>query len=100
MFNVLRLLHILNIKLKINNHPFRNLFIIGFSLLTPLTIANWVKNNPGAIDTGVPVLNQILTVLMSSSLFLGGLLGFIFDNTLPGTFRSHFFFTYFRLEKT
>ena len=43
-----------------------------------------MKDNPGIIQTGIPILDQIFTVLLSSALFLGGLLGFFFDNTLPG----------------
>ena len=60
------------------------MFIIGFTLLTALTVANWIKNNPGVIQTGIPTLDQVFTVLLSSALFIGGILGFFFDNTLPG----------------
>ena len=66
------------------------MFIIGFALLTALTVANWIKGNPGVIQTGVDVLDQIFTVLLSSALFLGGLIGFIFDNTLPGKKQQNF----------
>ena len=30
-------------------------------------------------------INQILTVLLSTSMFVGGMSGFILDNTIPGT---------------
>ena len=60
------------------------MFIIGFTLLTGLTVANWIKENPGIIQTGIPTLDQVFTVLLSSALFIGGILGFFFDNTLPG----------------
>ena len=29
-------------------------------------------------------MDQILTVLLSTSMFVGGLIGFVLDNTLPG----------------
>jgi len=29
-------------------------------------------------------VDQILTVLLSTSMFVGGLIGFVLDNTLPG----------------
>ena len=66
------------------------MFIIGFSLLTGLTVANWVKTNPGIIKTGVDVLDQIFTVLLSSALFIGGIVGFFFDNTLRGECRCFY----------
>lgn len=33
---------------------------------------------------GSPALDQILTVLLSTSMFVGGLAGFVLDNTIPG----------------
>ena len=60
------------------------MFIIGLTLLTAMTVANWMKEHPENIQTGAPMLDQILTVLLSSALFIGGVLGFILDNTLPG----------------
>ncbi|KAG7177515.1 Solute carrier family 23 member 1-like 1, partial [Homarus americanus] len=41
--------------------------------------------NPGIIQTGEPVVDQIITVLLQTSMFVGGTLGFILDNTIPGT---------------
>lgn len=34
--------------------------------------------------TGVPELDQILTVLLTTEMFVGGLIAFILDNTIPG----------------
>lgn len=34
---------------------------------------------------GVPELDQILTVLLTTEMFVGGTLAFILDNTIPGT---------------
>lgn len=33
---------------------------------------------------GVVELDQMLQVLMTTSMFVGGFFGFIFDNTIPG----------------
>ena len=30
----------------------RNLFVIGFSLFNGLALSEWVKSNPGTINTG------------------------------------------------
>lgn len=35
--------------------------------------------------TGIPELDQILTVLLTTEMFVGGTLAFILDNTIPGT---------------
>ncbi|XP_066302083.1 solute carrier family 23 member 1-like [Branchiostoma lanceolatum] len=66
----------------------RNLFILGFSLIFGLVLPFWLKANPGAINTGVPELDQVLTVLLSTNMAVGGLIGLILDNTVPGTLEQ------------
>ena len=34
--------------------------------------------------TGSDIVDQIITVLLSTSMFVGGTMGFILDNTIPG----------------
>jgi hypothetical protein len=41
-----------------------------------------MKASPGAINSGSHVFDQI--VLMSTSMFTAGVLGFLLDNTIPG----------------
>lgn len=41
--------------------------------------------NPLTYSTGVPEVDQILTVLLTTEMFVGGCLAFILDNTVPGT---------------
>ena len=36
------------------------------------------------MNTGVDVLDQVITVLLGTSMFLGGIIAFILDNTVPG----------------
>nr|XP_012604479.1 solute carrier family 23 member 1 isoform X7 [Microcebus murinus] len=63
----------------------RNLFVLGFSMFFGLTLPNYLESNPGAINTGVPEVDQILTVLLTTEMFVGGCLAFILDNTVPGS---------------
>ena len=49
------------------------------------------------IDTGSDVADQILFVLLSTSMFVAGFIGFVLDNTIPGkTLDSDFGFVDFR----
>eukprot|EP00058_Branchiostoma_floridae_P015222 XP_002600710.1 hypothetical protein BRAFLDRAFT_83451 [Branchiostoma floridae] len=66
----------------------RNLFILGFSLIFGLVLPSWLNKNPGAINTGVPALDQVLTVILSTNMAVGGLIGLILDNTIPGTLEQ------------
>ncbi|MEJ1286383.1 hypothetical protein NN561_017391 [Cricetulus griseus] len=63
----------------------RNLFVLGFSMFFGLMLPNYLDSNPGAINTGIPEVDQILTVLLTTEMFVGGCLAFILDNTVPGT---------------
>ncbi|XP_069175261.1 solute carrier family 23 member 1 [Procambarus clarkii] len=63
----------------------RNLFVLGFSIFFGLSLPKWLEMNPSAIKTGEPLLDQTLLVLLHTPMFLGGLLGLILDNTVPGT---------------
>ena len=51
-----------------------------------LTVSEWTKLNPDAIKTGSSEVDQILTVLLSTSMLIGGTLALILDNTIPGIF--------------
>ncbi|XP_062309654.1 solute carrier family 23 member 1 isoform X1 [Osmerus eperlanus] len=63
----------------------RNLFVLGFSLFFGLMLPNYLDTHPGSIQTGVSELDQILTVLLTTEMFVGGFLAFALDNTIPGT---------------
>ncbi|MCI4386493.1 hypothetical protein PGIGA_G00063030 [Pangasianodon gigas] len=63
----------------------RNLFVLGFSMFSGLMLPNYLDTHPGSIKTGVPELDQILTVLLTTEMFVGGFLAFLLDNTIPGT---------------
>ncbi|XP_060081994.1 solute carrier family 23 member 1-like [Ylistrum balloti] len=63
----------------------RNLCIIGSSLLIGLMAPKYLNDNPGVINTGVNELDQAISVLLSTAMFVGGMLAFVLDNTVPGT---------------
>ncbi|XP_018429427.1 PREDICTED: solute carrier family 23 member 1-like [Nanorana parkeri] len=63
----------------------RNLFVLGFSLFFGLVLPNYLDANPNCIQTGLPELDQILTVLLTTEMFVGGCIAFFLDNTIPGT---------------
>ncbi|XP_069977609.1 solute carrier family 23 member 2 [Penaeus vannamei] len=63
----------------------RNLLILGFSIFMGMALPNWLQKHPDAIQTGSIMLDQSLTVLLQTSMFVGGFIGFFLDNTVPGT---------------
>ncbi|GFO34280.1 solute carrier family 23 member 1 [Plakobranchus ocellatus] len=66
----------------------RNIFVIAFSLFIGLAFPHWISNHRNAIQTGSEVFDQIVTVLCSTSMFVGGFIGFVLDLTLPGTLEE------------
>uniref|UniRef100_A0AAQ4RPG9 Solute carrier family 23 member 1 n=1 Tax=Gasterosteus aculeatus aculeatus TaxID=481459 RepID=A0AAQ4RPG9_GASAC len=63
----------------------RNLFVLGFSMFFGLTLPTYLDKHPESIKTGLPELDNILTVLLSTEMFVGGFLAFCLDNTIPGS---------------
>ncbi|XP_050345921.1 solute carrier family 23 member 2 [Nymphalis io] len=63
----------------------RNLYIIGFSLFFPLVLTRWMSAHSGVIQTGFEALDAVLQVLLSTSILVGGLVGCLLDNLIPGT---------------
>lgn len=62
----------------------RNLYILGLSLFFPLVLCQWMQKNPGLINTGIPELDSTLSVLLSTTILVGGCLGCLLDNLIPG----------------
>ncbi|XP_076848497.1 xan_ur_permease domain-containing protein isoform X2 [Brachyhypopomus gauderio] len=87
MFGVITAAGVSNLQYTDMNSS-RNIFIFGFSMFTGLVIPNWVTKNPSLIATGVVELDQVFQVLLTTSMFVGGFIGFILDNTIPGTKRE------------
>ncbi|CAD5114783.1 DgyrCDS3826 [Dimorphilus gyrociliatus] len=84
LFGMIFAVGISSLKTVDLNSP-RNLGIFGFSFFFGMAVPQWVKANPHAIDTGSPTADSALTVLISTSMFVGGVIGFFLDNTVPGS---------------
>ncbi|XP_047452205.1 xan_ur_permease domain-containing protein [Mugil cephalus] len=84
MFGVISAAGVSNLQYA-NMNSSRNIFIFGFSMFSGLVIPNWILKNPKAINTNVVELDQMLQVLLTTSMFVGGFFGFILDNTIPGS---------------
>ncbi|XP_077285299.1 solute carrier family 23 member 2 isoform X2 [Arctopsyche grandis] len=69
----------------VNLNSARNLYIIGFSIFFPLVLSKWMEENPGVIQTGIEILDAVLGVLLSTSILLGGVIGCLLDNLIPGS---------------
>ncbi|KAM5172848.1 solute carrier family 23 member 2 isoform 1-T2 [Mantella aurantiaca] len=61
----------------------RNLFVLGFSIFFGLMLPSYLKQNP--LVTGITGIDQVLNVLLTTAMFVGGCTAFILDNTIPGT---------------
>ncbi|KAL6107108.1 uncharacterized protein ACO6RY_10808 [Pungitius sinensis] len=84
MFGVIAAAGVSNLQ-YVDMNSSRNIFIFGFSMFSGLVIPNWIFKNSTAIATGVIELDQVLQVLLTTSMFVGGFFGFILDNTIPGS---------------
>ncbi|NXO55248.1 S23A1 protein, partial [Aramus guarauna] len=84
MFGVITAVGISNLQYTDMNSS-RNIFIFGFSVFAGLTVPNWASKNSTLLATGIIQLDQVIQVLLTTGMFVGGLLGFILDNTIPGT---------------
>ncbi|XP_073477891.1 solute carrier family 23 member 1-like [Aquarana catesbeiana] len=84
MFGVIAAVGMSNLQFADMNSS-RNIFITGFSIFCGLTIPNWVNKNAALLETGISGLDQVILVLLTTGMFVGGSLGFILDNTIPGT---------------
>ncbi|XP_072619080.1 solute carrier family 23 member 1-like [Vulpes vulpes] len=84
MFGVITAVGISNLQ-YVDMNSSRNLFIFGFSIYCGLAIPNWVNKNPERLQTGILQLDQVIQVLLTTGMFVGGFLGFFLDNTIPGS---------------
>ncbi|XP_069705906.1 solute carrier family 23 member 1-like isoform X1 [Phaenicophaeus curvirostris] len=84
MFGVITAVGISNLQYTDMNSS-RNIFIFGFSVFAGLAVPNWASKNSALLETGITQLDQVIQVLLTTGMFVGGLLGFILDNTIPGT---------------
>ncbi|XP_057679129.1 solute carrier family 23 member 1-like [Corythoichthys intestinalis] len=84
MFGVISATGIANLQSTDMNSS-RNIFVFGFSLFSGLVIPNWIAKNPNTLVTGLSEVDAVLQILFTTHMFVGGFLGFVLDNTIPGT---------------
>ncbi|XP_041863889.1 solute carrier family 23 member 1 isoform X2 [Melanotaenia boesemani] len=84
LFGMITAVGLSNLQL-VDLNSSRNLFVLGFSMFFGLTLPTYLDTHPNSISTGLAELDQILTVLLSTEMFVGGFLAFCLDNTIPGT---------------
>ena len=68
-----------------NMNSSRNQFVIGFAIFMSFILPGWIIENPEAIQTNSESFNELVSVLLSTNMFVGGLFAVIFDNLLPAT---------------
>ncbi|KAI0237705.1 Solute carrier family 23 member 2 [Lamellibrachia satsuma] len=66
----------------------RNLMILGIAMMLGMMLPPWVKQHPGFIKTGSVEIDQVLTVLLTTAMFVGGFIGCVLDNIVPGDLES------------
>ncbi|KAK2172435.1 hypothetical protein NP493_959g01063 [Ridgeia piscesae] len=66
----------------------RNMMVLGVALILGMMLPRWVEEHPGVIHTGFPELDQVLTVLLTTAMFVGGFVGCVLDNIVPGDLDS------------
>ncbi|ELK35565.1 PREDICTED: solute carrier family 23 member 1 isoform X1 [Myotis davidii] len=90
MFGIIAAVGISNLQ-HVDMNSSRNLFVFGFSIYCGLTIPNWVSKNSDLLQTGILQLDQVIQVLLTTGMFVGGFLAFILDNTIPGSLEERGF---------
>ncbi|XP_063852896.1 solute carrier family 23 member 2-like isoform X1 [Scylla paramamosain] len=64
----------------------RNLFILGFSIFFGLLLPKWLARNPESLlGTGWTAGDQVLRMFLQTPMMVGGVVGCVLDNTIPGT---------------
>ncbi|XP_005889734.1 solute carrier family 23 member 3 isoform X2 [Bos mutus] len=63
----------------------RNVFIVGFSIFMALLLPRGFREASVLLKTGWSPLDVLLRSLLTEPIFLAGLLGFLLENTIPGT---------------
>ncbi|KAI0222353.1 Solute carrier family 23 member 2, partial [Lamellibrachia satsuma] len=66
----------------------RNLMILGIAMMLGMMLPPWLEQHPGAIKTGSFELDQVLTALLTTAMFVGGFVGCVLDNIVPGDRES------------
>ena len=52
-------------------------------------VSQWMGSNKVTINTGIPELDTLLQVLLSTGMFVAGFTAFILDNTISGKMEEY-----------
>ena len=63
---------------------YKLIFFIQQKKIYLKVVPKWVEANPTTIATGSVAADQIIFVLLTTSMFVAGIIGFLLDNTIPG----------------
>lgn len=85
LFGVIAAVGLSNLQF-VNLNSSRNLFVLGFSLFMGFTIPYYISGSP--IETNSTGFNDIANVLLSTNMFVGGVIAAVLDNTIPGTLED------------
>eukprot|EP00057_Strongylocentrotus_purpuratus_P030948 XP_783160.3 PREDICTED: solute carrier family 23 member 1-like [Strongylocentrotus purpuratus] len=83
-FGIVTAVGISNLQYVDMNSP-RNLFIFGVSLYMGTAVPSHINSNRDQINTGSEIFDEMLIIILGTSMFIGGATGFLLDNTIPGT---------------
>uniref|UniRef100_A0A914WAV6 Solute carrier family 23 member 2 n=1 Tax=Plectus sambesii TaxID=2011161 RepID=A0A914WAV6_9BILA len=64
----------------------RNVAVLGFSIMAGMVIPLYFERHP--LKTGLTELDNVLNIVLTIRMFVGGLIGFFMDNTVPGATRA------------
>ncbi|VDK76991.1 unnamed protein product [Litomosoides sigmodontis] len=64
----------------------RNIAVLGFSIMVGMIVPSYFRENP--INTGIDVVDQVLTVLLTLPMFVGAFVACVLDNTVAGATRE------------
>ncbi|XP_022445125.1 solute carrier family 23 member 1-like [Delphinapterus leucas] len=98
MFGVITAVGISNLQ-YVDMNSSRNIFVFGFSIYCGLAVPNWVNKNPERLHTGILQLDQVIQVLLTTGMFVGGFLGFLLDNTIPGSLEERGLLAWNQIQK-
>ncbi|XP_035828730.1 solute carrier family 23 member 1 [Aplysia californica] len=66
----------------------RNMLVVGVPFMAGIVMPRLLDSHPDVLDTGSEEANRILSVILGTPMFLGGMLALILDSTVPGTLES------------
>ena len=86
MFGIITSVGLSNLQF-VDLNSSRNLMILGLSIILGMGVPRWMETpeNKESLKTNVDALDQLFEVLLTTSMFLGGIICMILDLVLPGS---------------